>query len=45
VTIRRISRDPEGVEALKFYALLNPLVGLGEQTRRTSARLEEFIER
>jgi hypothetical protein len=44
VTIRKISRDPEGIESLKLYALLTPQDALGVGLH-DQARLDEFVER
>lgn len=44
VTIRKISRDPEGIESLKLYALLTPQDALGVGIH-DQARLDEFVER
>jgi hypothetical protein len=44
VTIRKISRDPEGIESLKLYALLTPQDALGVGIH-DQVRLDEFVER
>jgi hypothetical protein len=44
VTIRKIPRDPEGIESLKLYASLDPLVAVGADLQ-DPARLEELLFR
>ena len=44
VTIRKISRDPEGIESLKLYVALTPQEALGADLQ-DPARLDEFVDR
>jgi len=44
MTIRKIPRDPEGIESLKLYASLDPLVAVGADLQ-DPARLDEFLDR
>src|SRR5664280_1321990 len=44
MTIRKIPRDPEGIESLKLYASLDPLLAVGADLQ-DPARLDEFLDR
>jgi hypothetical protein len=44
VTIRKLPRNPEGIDSLKMYGALGPLAAAGTDLQ-DPARVDEFLQR